>query len=394
MTTKETKLYDILEVKPDVTENELKKAYRKLALKYHPDKNPNEGERFKQISAAYEVLSNPQKREVYNKYGEEGLKERGGGGFGAGFNPMDIFSEFFFPESREERQTKARNTIHPIQVSLEQFYVGATRKMKFTRDVICKKCNGLGAEDKADIDVCKKCNGEKVEERQMRFGPGMVQTVQYECSGCNGEGGTIKKKCKSCKGKKKVQEHKLFEVHIEKGMANGEKIIFRGEGDEEPGLERGDVIFILEEKEHPEYTRQDTNLLLNVKLTLNEALTGCSNNIKTLDKRDLHFNFLPGEIVSHNERKVIHNEGMPFKNDPSNKGDLIITFKVEFPKKLTQEQIKEISKIMLPPEVEIPEDAVIKNAVPVSAAHIRRHRQKYDKEESDDNMHGHQCQQQ
>ena len=201
---KDNKYYDILEVKPNATENELKKAYRKLALKYHPDKNPDEGERFKLISQAYEVLSDPKKREVYDQYGEEGIKEGGGGG--GMHNPMDIFDMFFGGRSRRggERETKAKDTIHQLQVTLEQLYNGISRKMKLTREIICKKCNGVGAENKDHVQSCERCHGRKVEIKRVQIAPGFVQTMQSRCGGCGGEGQIIKNPCKGCGGKKKV----------------------------------------------------------------------------------------------------------------------------------------------------------------------------------------------
>jgi len=381
---KDTKYYDILEVKPTATETELKKAYRKLALKYHPDKNPNEGERFKLISQAYEVLSNPEKRQVYDRYGEDGIKEGGGGGGGM-HNPMDIFNMFFGGGSSRERETKARDTIHSLSVSLEQLYNGVTRKMKLTRDVVCKKCNGKGGSDPNDIKKCETCNGRGVEIRRVQLAPGFIQTAQSRCSQCDGEGEIIKNPCKSCNGHKKSKEEKILEVVVEKGMQDGEKIIFRGQGDEEVGLEPGNVIFVLDEKEHPTYTRRDKNLILSIKLQLSEALTGCVKNIKTLDGRDLHFTLLPGEVISHDECKVIQGEGMPTRRDPTEKGDLIINFKVEFPKKLSKENISKIAKLLPPTTVEVPPDAEFKTAIPISDEHFR-HRRTVD----DDDMRGHQ----
>uniref|UniRef100_A0AC34FQK5 CR-type domain-containing protein n=1 Tax=Panagrolaimus sp. ES5 TaxID=591445 RepID=A0AC34FQK5_9BILA len=261
--------------------------------------------------------------------------------------------------------------------------------MKLTRDVICKRCKGVGAENKGDVVDCDRCQGRKVEIRRVQIAPGFVQTMQSRCGGCGGEGSMIKNPCKGCNGKKKAKEEKILEVHIEKGMSDGEKIYFRGQGDEEQGLEPGDVIFVLDEKEHPVYTRKDSNLILPIKLTLSEALTGCVKNLKTLDNRDLHFTLLPGEVISHDECKVVHNEGevishdeckvvhnegMPLRRDPTDKGDLIINFKVEFPKKLSNEQIKKIAKLMPPPKVEIPKDAEIKTAIPVSENHFRQRR--------------------
>ena len=140
---KETTYYDVLGVKPNATQEELKKAYRKLALKYHPDKNPNEGEKFKQISQAYEVLSDAKKRELYDKGGEEAIKEGGaGGGFGS---PMDIFDMFFGGGGKMQRERRGKNVVHQLTVTLEDLYNGATRKLALQKNVICDKCEGMSA---------------------------------------------------------------------------------------------------------------------------------------------------------------------------------------------------------------------------------------------------------
>ncbi|ERE91501.1 putative dnaJ subfamily A member 4-like protein [Cricetulus griseus] len=168
---KETTHYDVLGVKPNATQEELKKAYRKLTLKYHPDKNPNEGEKFKQISQAYEVLADSKKRELYDKGGEQAIKEgRAGGGFGS---PVDIFDMFFGGGGRMQRERRGKNVVHQLSVTLEDLYNGATRKLALQMNVICDKCEGRSGK-KAALECCPNCRGTGMQIRIHQIGPGMV----------------------------------------------------------------------------------------------------------------------------------------------------------------------------------------------------------------------------
>jgi len=228
---KETEFYERLGVKPECTENEIKKAYRKLAVQFHPDKNPDNPEaveKFKQISEAYEVLSNADKRELYNKYGKDGLKE---GGF-SGSNPFDIFASFFgdfggFGGSRKGGKKRGEDLIHQLQVTLEDLYNGKKTKLQVTKDVICKECKGSGAEKEGANVKCKTCDGKGIRILTQRMGM-FVQQMQTVCHDCQGKGEIIKEedKCKKCKGQKVVKQKKLLEVEIDKGMSHGQKVVF------------------------------------------------------------------------------------------------------------------------------------------------------------------------
>uniref|UniRef100_A0A8C9VEK4 DnaJ heat shock protein family (Hsp40) member A4 n=1 Tax=Scleropages formosus TaxID=113540 RepID=A0A8C9VEK4_SCLFO len=330
---KETGYYDLLGVSPGASAEHIKKAYRKLALKYHPDKNPNEGDKFKLISQAYEVLSDQKKRDIYDHGGEQAIKEGGlgGGGFSS---PMDIFNMFFGGGSpmQSERRGKRKNVVHQLSVTLEEMYNGSTRKLGLQKNVICEKCEGYGGK-KGALEKCSNCKGRGVQIQVQQIGPGMIQQIQSMCHDCQGQGERFnsKDRCKNCNGHKVERKKKVLEVHIEKGMKDGQKIIFHGEGDQEPGLEPGDVIIVLDQKEHPIYQRQGDNLIMKMEIKLVEALCGFKKTICTLDDRTLIVSSPPGKVVKPSDIKFVQKEGMPLHRDPYEKGQLIIQFVVEFP---------------------------------------------------------------
>ncbi|XP_071752551.1 dnaJ homolog subfamily A member 1 [Centroberyx gerrardi] len=327
----ETGYYDLLGVNPKATPDEIKKAYRKLALKYHPDKNPSEGEKFKHISQAYEVLSDAKKRDLYDQGGEQAIKE---GGMGGGGSPMDIFNMFFGGGGRMQRERRGKNVVHQLSVTLEEIYSGTTRKLGLQKNVICEKCDGYGGK-KGALEKCSSCKGRGVQIKVQQIGPGMIQQIQSMCADCQGEGEKFssKDRCKTCNGHKVERKKKILEVHIDKGMKDGQRITFHGEGDQEPGLEPGDVVIVLDQKEHAVFQRQEDNLVMKMDIKLVDALCGFKKTVHTLDNRMLIITSQPGEVVKHNDIKCVQNEGMPIYRDPYDKGQLIIQFQVEFPEK-------------------------------------------------------------
>ncbi|XP_004403732.1 PREDICTED: dnaJ homolog subfamily A member 2 [Odobenus rosmarus divergens] len=357
----DTKLYDILGVPPGASENELKKAYRKLAKEYHPDKNPNAGDKFKEISFAYEVLSNPEKRELYDRYGEQGLREGSGGGGGMD----DIFSHIFGgglfgfmgnqSRSRNGRR-RGEDMMHPLKVSLEDLYNGKTTKLQLSKNVLCSACSGQGGKSGA-VQKCSACRGRGVRIMIRQLAPGMVQQMQSVCSDCNGEGEVINEKdrCKKCEGKKVIKEVKILEVHVDKGMKHGQRITFTGEADQAPGVEPGDIVLLLQEKEHEVFQRDGNDLHMTYKIGLVEALCGFQFTFKHLDGRQIVVKYPPGKVIEPGCVRVVRGEGMPQYRNPFEKGDLYIKFDVQFPENnwINPDKLSELEDL-LPSRPEVP----------------------------------------
>ncbi|KAM4640213.1 dnaJ homolog subfamily A member 2 [Amazona ochrocephala] len=357
----DTKLYDILGVPPGASDNELKKAYRKLAKEYHPDKNPNAGDKFKEISFAYEVLSNPEKRELYDRYGEQGLREGSGGSSGMD----DIFSHIFGgglfnfmggqSRSRNGRR-RGEDMMHPLKVSLEDLYNGKTTKLQLSKNVLCSACNGQGGKAGA-VQKCNACRGRGVRIMIRQLAPGMVQQMQSVCSDCSGEGEVINEKdrCKKCEGKKVIKEVKILEVHVDKGMKHGQRITFSGEADQAPGVEPGDIVLLLQEKENEVFQRDGNDLHMTHKIGLVEALCGFQFTFKHLDGRQIVVKYPPGKVIEPGCVRVVRGEGMPQYRNPFEKGDLYIKFDVQFPENnwISPEKLSELEDL-LPARPEFP----------------------------------------
>merc|ERR1719460_1491296 len=350
---------------------------------------------------AYEVLSNPEKRKLYDQAGEQGIKEGGSGG-GGGMNPMDIFDMFFgggggdpfgrgsFGRQRGPRRTK--NLVPQLSVSLEDMYNGTVRKLALQKNVICDGCEGIGGKPGA-VQKCPNCRGTGMQVRIQQLGPGMMQQIQSMCGECHGEGERVdpKLRCKKCNGRKVTRERKILEVSVDKGMEDGQKITFSGEGDQEPGLEPGDIIIVLDEKEHSVFKRNGIDLIMKMQISLSEALTGLKKTIHTLDNRTLVIQTVSGEVIKNGDIKCVYGEGMPTYRNPFEKGKLIIQFAVQFPERLEPSVAESLAKI-LPPKEEamIPDDhdEVDMNDFDPEEDRARRQRAMYE-DDDDDHGHGH-----
>ena len=236
-----SKYYELIGVEKTATPDEIKKAFRKKALREHPDKG-GDPEKFKEVTVAYEVLSDPEKRKIYDKYGEEGL-ERGGGGGGHG----DLF-DMMFGGGRGRGGPQGKPKVKPIarqiEVTLEDMYNGKQLKLNVERQRLCGGCNGVGGSDPSAVRQCGTCGGKGVQRVMVQLGPGMYSQSHRECEDCDGQGELIdaKKRCQKCKGKKVAKEDKELTVDVEKGMTHGEKITLHGQGHEVPEAEAGDLI--------------------------------------------------------------------------------------------------------------------------------------------------------
>lgn len=326
----ESRYYDVLGISPNATQEEIKKAYKKMALMHHPDKDGSDGEKFKEISQAFEVLGDPQKRQIYDEHGEQAVKE--GAGPGGFHSPMDIFEMFFGGGGRSRGPARGKDTVYQLPVKLEDLYNGAVRKLAINRNNLCPKCDGRGGKAGA-VQTCRTCNGSGVETRIQQLGIGYFQQIQHVCPTCHGRREVIdpKNSCKNCQGAKVVREKKIVEVHIDPGMANGKTIRFSGEGDREPGIEPGDIVIVINEQEHDRFVRRSSDLICTMQLGLSEAICGFRRTIETLDKRTLVLSSKPGEVIKNNEYREISGEGMPQHKNPFEKGKLIVRFQVVFP---------------------------------------------------------------
>jgi DnaJ family protein A protein 2 len=343
------KLYDVLSMAKEASTNDIKKAYFKLAKEHHPDKG-GDPEKFKEIQAAYEVLSNPEKRETYDKYGLEGLTQGAGG--------MDPFADLLgglFGGGRrgghghQKQQRKVKPVVKEIKVKLEDVYAGKLLKIPHKKQKVCEECSGKGGKN---AKKCTKCKGHGMVEKIVQLGPGFLSSSRAPCPDCNGEGTTYAKedKCKVCTGKCVLQESKTLECPIEPGIPNEHTIQFHGDGDEIPDAMAGDLYIKILIEPHKTFERKGADLYYKKKITLYEALTGTTFQIEHLDGTKLTITSAPGDIIPHNTVKQISKKGMPFYKDAMGFGNLYIEFDVEFPKKNELKNLDQLKNILPVPK--------------------------------------------
>ncbi|EYC40517.1 hypothetical protein Y032_0608g593 [Ancylostoma ceylanicum] len=404
----DTRLYDILKVKPDASEEDIKKSYRKLAKEFHPDKNPDHGDQFKEISFAYEILSNPERRRLYDMRGLDGIKE--GGGSGGGFGG-DLFSHIFGDEDdspfssffgmggggRRRARRKFQDTVYPLNVTLEEVYNGKTAKLRLSKKALCTKCKGSGGKTGQSYE-CHSCRGRGVKNVVQQIGPGMIQQMQVRCPDCRGEGSRIPDvdKCSNCKGEKSEEVKKILEVHVEPGMRHNDKVTFPREGDQsDPEIEPGDVVIVIQVKPHDVFEREGDDLIAKKTISLNEALCGYEIPLKHLDGRTLILKNKPGDIITPDCIRGIVGEGMPQRRHHDIRGNLYVKFDVAFPNdhfiedeakyKIIESAFPPVRKITHPPNCE---------EVSLMEYDEKRYRggrggQAYEEDGSDEEMGGH-----
>jgi len=248
---------------------------------------------------------------------------------------------------------KGEDIQHSVKASLEDLYNSKIVKLAISRNKPCTDCEGRGGKEGAE-KRCDDCGGRGIKVSLRQIGPGMVQQVQSHCGTCKGAGKSMdeKDKCKSCKGLKVFKDRKVLEVHIEKGMKQGSKVRFSGEADELPGTIAGDVIISISEKEHDVFKRKGADLVMDMKLSLTEALTGFIKTIKHLDGRILKIQAAAGVVTKHESIKCIQGEGMPLQGNPFTKGRLFIRFLVDFPVSLAPDVVASLKKIL--PKAQLP----------------------------------------
>ena len=358
--------YEVLGVNKNATDEELKKAYRKLAKKYHPDANPDNKkeaeEKFKEVNEAYETLSDPQKRRMYDQFGPDGPQGFGGGRgqgpFGqggyysyssSGFNGFDdfgdlgdIFSSFFgggfggrSSSRKQNGPRKGADLNLRMEITFEQAFSGVEKEITVTRNETCDNCHGTGAKPGTSVTKCTTCNGTGQVTQVQNTILGQMQT-RRTCTVCHGTGEIIKKPCEVCHGNGTVRKQPRIKVKIPAGIDDNQTVVLRGEGEPgEKGGPKGDLYITVRIKKHSIFTRSGNNVMCEVPITITQATLGADLEIPMVDGTKVVYKIPDGTQTG--TKFVIRNKGFKSVNSSST-GDFVFTVKVQTPKKLTKEQ--------------------------------------------------------
>lgn len=361
--------YEVLEVEKTATPDEIKKAYRKKAIQYHPDKNPGDKEaeeKFKEAAEAYDVLSNPDKRARYDQFGHAGMGGATGGGgfegFGQGMSMDDIFSMFgdifggrgggfggfggFGGNGRPaQRKFRGADLRVKVKLNLKDISTGVEKKFKLKKYVTCSHCHGSGAEGNGGTETCPTCHGTGSITRTQQSIFGMVQS-QSVCPQCNGEGKIIKNKCKACSGEGIVYGEEVVEVKIPAGVAEGMQLSVNGKGNagKHNGVP-GDLLVVIEEEAHPDLIRDESDLIYNLLLSVPTAALGGTVEIPTIDSKvkvKIEPGTQPGKVLR------LRGKGLPNVNSygyNNGTGDLLVNVSVYIPETLNKEEKQALEKM-------------------------------------------------
>jgi molecular chaperone DnaJ len=353
--------YEILGVAKNASDEEIKKAYRKKAIQFHPDKNPGNKEaeeHFKEAAEAYEVLSHNEKRQRYDQFGHAGVGSAAngggfGGGFGGDFSMEDIFSQFgdifgghfgggFGGGSRGgQRVNRGSNLRVKVKLNLQEIAKGAEKKIKVRKSVNCSHCNGTGAESGSSYSTCSTCRGTGAVTRVTNTILGRMQT-QSVCPDCQGEGKIITKKCTHCNGEGISTQEEVISINIPAGVAEGMQLSMSGKGNAaRRGGMPGDLLIVIEEEPHPELLRDENDLVYNLLLSFPTAALGGTVEIPTIDGRvkvKIDAGTQPGKVLR------LRGKGLPTVNQYG-MGDLLVNISVYVPEALSKEERKTVEKM-------------------------------------------------
>ncbi|MDY6206887.1 MAG: molecular chaperone DnaJ [Prevotella sp.] len=352
--------YEVLGVDKNASEDEIKKAYRKIAIKYHPDRNPDNKEaeeKFKEAAEAYDVLHDPQKRQQYDQFGFSG--PAGAGGFsGAGFSMDDIFSQFgdIFGDifgggrggfggggRRQPAQYRGSDLRLKVRLSLQDIATGVTKKFKVKKDIACEHCHGSGAEAGSGKETCPTCHGSGVVTRTTKSIFGVMQT-QSACPTCGGEGVIIKNKCKVCDGTGVRKGEEVIEIKIPAGVAEGMVVTVPGKGNagKRNGV-NGDIQVYIEEEDNDTFIRDDNNLIYNLLLDFPTAALGGQVEIPTIEGTKVRIKIEPGTQPGKTLR--LRGKGLPsVQGYGMGMGDLVVNVSVYVPKTLSSNEKKALEE--------------------------------------------------